>query len=54
MPTSPLVGIRLVYKKKKRESRYRLLVPRSEALELPITVERANTQRPHAEYAICP
>ncbi len=27
-----------------------LLVPRSEALELPIGVERANLQRPHVEY----
>ena len=27
-----------------------LLVPLSEALELPITVERANLQKPHAEY----
>ncbi|MDE6811292.1 MAG: hypothetical protein K2J15_02970 [Muribaculaceae bacterium] len=26
-----------------------LLVPLSEALELPITVERANMQKPHAE-----
>ena len=29
---------------------YRLLVPLLEALELPITVERANTQKPHAEH----
>lgn len=35
--------------KKKRES-LTLPVPRIEALALPIKVERANTQKPHAEY----
>ena len=29
-----------------------LLVPHLEALELPIGVERANLQKPHAEYDI--
>lgn len=31
---------------------YSLPIPRSEALELPIGVEWANSQRPHAEYDI--
>jgi len=33
-----------------REILYLLPVPLLEALELPITVERANPQKPHAEY----
>ena len=40
---------RLVYKEKAWEP-YRLLVPLIEALVLPIVAERANLQKPHAEY----
>ena len=36
-------------KKEKTREPYLLPVPLLEALELPTTVERANTQRPHAE-----
>ena len=36
----------------KRESRYLLLIPLSEALVMPFSVERANLQKPHAKYAM--
>ena len=48
-----LFGISLVYKNKALEP-YLLPVLLLEALELPGKVERANLQKPHAEYVIRP
>ncbi len=53
MPRGPLVGEKNVDIKEDVRP-VLLLIPRLEALVLPISVERTNTKKPHAEYSVTP